>query len=72
MASDEDRRAYLLLQVELDQDQTNFDRSVYAILDYFGDVGGLLGFLSLFGKFLMSFSPTESTSNKLVRRLFKK
>ena len=66
------RRMFAGLYYELEMDATFFQRSVYSLLDYLGDVGGLLGFFGLINQGLLYLDVSGNSSEFLVRKLFKK
>ena len=65
------RRIYSIIGVELNADEQANQRTVYSLLDYFGDVGGLLSFLQLIAQFLMYLNPNTPMSHFIVKRIFK-
>ena len=42
------KQCYLYITIQLSSDRVKHSRKIYGLLDLFGDVGGLLDFLTLF------------------------
>lgn len=67
-------RLYHTSTIELDLDRNEHSRSVYTWVDFFGDVGGFLSILQLFGQLLFLFLPflagTGSLSTYMINQLF--
>ena len=59
-------------QVQVSQDQVQHARSVYTILDWLGDVGGLIDALKLIAHLLVALFSGGSMSGYLISQLFYK
>ena len=52
----------------MDHDTIEYERSVYTVWDWMGDVGGLFGTLSILGYYIVSIA-SQITGNSLVREM---
>lgn len=54
-----------------DSQTASYQRSIYNLLDFIGDVGGLLDGLKLIGQFLLVPFTSFNLTSKLLSKLFK-
>ena len=69
-SQDNFRKTYMALYIRLDKKYQIYERQIYSILDLFGDTGGLVEAVHVFGLLLVSFIASRQFEAAMIRKVY--